>query len=88
MSYRVPEHVAFRSVDDEIVLFEATTEAYHGLNASAAAVWTILADGGDLAAAIDGLVERFDVAREAAAGDVAALIERLVARGLLLRAFE
>ncbi len=57
MSDRVPERVAFRSVDDEIALFAATTGAYRGLDATAAAGWTVVA-GGDLAA-IDGLCASF-----------------------------
>ena len=45
MSDRVPERVAFRSVDDEIALFAATTGAYRGLDATAAAGWTVVAGG-------------------------------------------
>ncbi|MDP9369483.1 MAG: PqqD family protein [Chloroflexota bacterium] len=83
MIYRVPSHVHAEAVHDEIVLLDARTEAYLGLNITASAVWSILAGGGSLESAAAELVSRFDVLPEEAQTDVATLTERLLAQGLL-----
>lgn len=88
MSYRVPPSVHFRAVNDEAVLLDARAEraeAYFGFNTTAAVVWGVLADSGSPDEAIDELVARFEVTPEVARADVAAMVEQLVARGLLER---
>ena len=88
MSYRVPPHVHHRAVHDELVLLDARGDAYFGLNPTGAVVWAALAEGGSPEAAAAALVERFAVTPEAARTDVAALVDQLLARGLLERVGE
>ena len=85
MSYRVPPHVYHRDLHDEVILLDAQSDAYLGLNQTAAAIWAILAEGGTFSTAVDAVVTRFDVAQEHAEADVADLISELLARGLLVR---
>ncbi len=83
MNYRVPDHVHFRNLHGEVVLLDTKTDAYLGLNQTAAVAWEVLAGGGSQEAAADSLVARFDVAPEVAQADVAALVGDLLARGLI-----
>ena len=70
---------------DELVLLDARSDTYFALNPTGTVVWTVLADGRAPEAATTELVARFAVTPEAARDDVAALIDQLVARGLLER---
>lgn len=83
MRYRVPSYVEFGSVEDEVVLRDARSEAYLGLNPTAALVWCVLVDGGSEETAAEQLVDLFEVTMDAAQADAAALIRQLVADGLL-----
>ena len=83
MSYRVPPHVRSRAVHDEVMLLDARDDAYFALNPTGAVVWSVLAVGRPSEAAAAELVARFGVSPEAARADAAALIDQLVACGLL-----
>ena len=84
MTYRVPSHVYHRVLHNEVILLDSQTDAYLGLNQTAATVWAVLAEGGTTTTAVDALVTRFNVRPEHAESDVAELIADLLARGLLV----
>lgn len=75
--FRVPEHIDARSVDDEVIIFDARSGGYLGLNATGAAVWDVLSSGGPVAHAVDALVTHFDVDRATAEQDVPLLLRQL-----------
>ncbi|HEU0114957.1 MAG TPA: lasso peptide biosynthesis PqqD family chaperone [Thermomicrobiales bacterium] len=83
MTYHAPAHVHFRAVDDEIVLLDTRRDAYFGLNPTGAIAWSALAAGRSATDAAADISAQFDVEPAAAGADVVALIEQLVARGLL-----
>lgn len=83
MRYRVLEHVLARAVHDEVMILDTRSDEFLGLNATGAAVWDVLIAGRPVAEAIDGLVENFDVARDTAEKDVAALLENLQRLGVI-----
>ncbi len=83
MSFRVPAHVHHRAVHDEVVIMDGRSDVYLGLNPSAAVIWNILAAGQSADAAVEAVLIRFDVTPEEARADVAALVQDLVARGML-----
>lgn len=83
MSYRVPEHVHARPVQDDVMILDARSNRYLGLNETGAVVWSVLADGGSAAAAVAELIARFEVAPETAQADVASLLEELLRLRLL-----
>ena len=85
MTYRVPAHVTYRTVDDEIVLLDERTEDYLGLNPTAAIIWETLAAGGSPAAAAGALVARTTVEPDGAIADASALVSELLRRGVLER---
>lgn len=83
MSYRVPEHVRARSVQDEVMILDTRSGDYLGLNGTGAVIWTVLAGGGSGAAAVTELLTHYEVTRETAETDVAGLLEELLRLGLL-----
>jgi hypothetical protein len=83
VTYRVPPHVHARHLHDEVVILDARTDAYLGLNQSGAVVWSVHAAGRSPEAAADELVARVTVEPADASADVSALVAELVARGLL-----
>ncbi|MBA2277741.1 MAG: PqqD family protein [Chloroflexia bacterium] len=85
MSVRVPSHIHFRPVHDEVVLLDTRTGSYRGLNPSATVIWLSLADGADERTAVSAVLDRFDVSSEQAQADLDILVQQLVADGLLER---
>jgi hypothetical protein len=83
VSYRIPDHVHARAVHDEIVILDARTDDYLGLNGSGSVAWSVLVGGGSAADAVAELTTRFEVPPETAEADVAALIGELLRRGLV-----
>lgn len=77
MIFRVPDHVDARSVDDEVILFDAQNGGYLGLNPSGTAVWYVLTSGRPVADAVEELITQFDVDRATAEEDVTELLQNL-----------
>lgn len=86
MSYRIPEYVLARPVHDDIMILDSRDGRYLGLNGSGAIVWSVLAAGGSVDAAVDELATIFDVTREHAGSDVARLVEELLRLSLIVPA--
>lgn len=83
MRYVRSEKALATPVDDELVMFDAESGKYYGLNEVATAIWERLAKPHTLEELVDGLTAEFDVAPEQCREEVAAFIPRLVERGLL-----
>jgi hypothetical protein len=77
--------VFWRESSGEIVALDASTSRYLSANPSAALLWRRLVDGATEEELTDALCERYGIAREPAARDVAAFVEQLSTRGLLQR---
>ena len=88
MRFSIPSHVHYQDLHGEIVLLDTRSDAYLGLNRSAATVWMALARGESTDQAIDDLVGAYGVASDVATRDVAALVADLERRGLLAQAVE
>lgn len=83
MTYIVPQHVHYRDLHGEVVLLDARSDAYLGLNRSAAVIWSALAGGKSVDEAVNDLVEHYGISADRAREDVEALIGDLEKRGLL-----
>lgn len=81
----IPAHVAWRRVDQELVLFDERDGSYHALNAMASAVWRGLDAGLTLEAIAGELNARYQAPTDEIARDVAAFVDAAVAKGLLER---
>lgn len=78
-----PDVLVTELPDRESVLLDLKTEAYFGLNELGTAVWSVLADGGDLDALIASVAERTGESAEIVGADVRALLDELRARNLV-----
>jgi hypothetical protein len=83
MTFRVPAHVQFRSVDSEGVVLDGRIDQYLGLNETGAEIWQALAVGKPVAAIASDLTSTANVSLETATQDVIAFAAELVERGLL-----
>ena len=82
---RLSADVVFRELDGETVLLDFATGRYFGLNAVGTRLWTLIAEGTGIAAAIDAIAAEFDAPRDEVARDVEELVTELITRGLLVR---
>jgi hypothetical protein len=83
MHLRIADDVVFRDVAEESVLLNLTTGTYFGLDAVGTRLWHILAEHGSTASVIDTLLAEYDVDGPRLQKDAEALIDQLLAKGLL-----
>jgi hypothetical protein len=83
-SVRPSPDVIYRDLDGEAVLLDLASGRYFGLNAVATRVWVQLHEGTAVDTVIAAIAEEFDGDPDEIARDVAALLEELVSRGLLV----
>ena len=81
---RVPDPVLMRKVQDEVVLLDMASEQYFGLDAVGACVIDAIQAGSDVDGAIAAVFAAFDAPEDEIRNDVLALVEDLVACGLLV----
>ena len=75
--------VLIQTVVGEAVLLDLRSQKYFGLNEVGTRLWELLQANADLAAARDRLLEEFDVESAELERDLDALVERLLAAGLV-----
>ena len=73
-----------RSVRDEVVLLDMASEQYYGLIAVGACVIGSISSGADIDAAVAAVFAAFDAPEDQIRADVVALVDELVATGLLV----
>jgi hypothetical protein len=78
-----PEHVMFRELDGEAVLLNLQNEMYYGLDEMGTRMWQLLTTSDSVQAAMDTMLEEFDVSPETLEQDVAKMIQELQEQGLL-----
>ena len=76
--------VLFRQLGGEAVLLDTARGAYFGLDEVGTAIWKLIAAGADLDAVLTALVAEYDAGEEQLRADLAALVDELVASGLLV----
>lgn len=82
-SFVASDDVLARTVGDEVVLLQLSTEKYLGLSGSAAAMWLSLLERGTIEGALADLVEQFDAGEDVLRADLERFADELVERGLL-----
>ncbi|AJP72824.1 HPr-rel-A system PqqD family peptide chaperone [Sphingomonas hengshuiensis] len=70
-------------LDESVLLLNAETGRYHGLNGVAARIWEMLEQPVGEAELVSGLVAEFDVTPEECRREVSAFLTHLRDRGLL-----
>jgi hypothetical protein len=81
---QMPDSVSMRKVHDEVVLLDMSSEQYYGLNAVGACVIEAVTAGADVDGAVAAVFDAFDAPEDQIRADVLALVEELVATGLLV----
>lgn len=79
----VPDTVLTRELAGESVLMDLASEAYFGLDSTAALMWRVLTESASIETALVELQAQFDVDAERLQNDLEVFITRLLALGLL-----
>jgi hypothetical protein len=79
----IPDHVLSQPVADAVVLLDMRSEQYYSLDDVGADMWQALRETGDMRAAVDALLEQYDVERERLTADLREFTAQLEAAGLL-----
>ena len=79
----VPEHVAARELDGELVLLNFDTERYFGLDDVGTRILEVLREAPSVEAGMPALLEEFDVDEAQLRADVATLLGQLLDGGLV-----
>ena len=79
----VPSDVLFRELEGESVILNLKTENYFGLDEVGTRMWALLSGSGSVKAALDALLDEYDVDAATLRKDLEALVEKLSEQGLL-----
>ena len=77
-------NVVHETVERETIVIHLEHGTYYSLTEAGACVWDVVLRGGDAADAVAAVTASYEVASETAAPPVAALLDALVAEGLLV----
>jgi hypothetical protein len=83
MRLYIADDVVFRDLAGESVLLNLSTGTYFGLDAVGTRLWHLIGEHGSTALAIETLLTEYDVDELRLQKDVNALIDQLLAKGLL-----
>ena len=79
----IPNDVLFHELDGEAVLLQLQSGKYYGLDPIGTRIWSLLAQNGSLLAAYQVMMDEYDIDEARLQADLLALVERLVASGLI-----
>ena len=80
---RIPDHVLFRDLQDELVMLELKQGSYFGLDATGTRIWHLLREQRSLGEVLATLVREYEVAEARGAEDLLGLVGQLREHGLL-----
>ena len=80
---RVPDDVLISNLQDESVILNLDSERYYGLDSIGTRILSVLTTSESIEAAYNTLVQEYDIDGQALRQDLIALVENLVAQGLV-----
>ncbi|MGH7825143.1 MAG: PqqD family protein [Candidatus Binatia bacterium] len=80
---RVCEEVAAKVIDGEAIIINLANGIYYSMDKVGGLIWDLLERGDNLAEVVDGLVMRYEVARDQARADVDKLASELLEEKLI-----
>ncbi|HEX5886813.1 MAG TPA: PqqD family protein [Pyrinomonadaceae bacterium] len=80
---KVPDDVLISNLQDESVILNLDSERYYGLDPVGTRILSVLTTSDSIEAAYNTLVQEYDVDPDVLRHDLLALIENLVAQGLV-----
>ena len=75
--YKVASHIAWRRVEDEVVVLDLNTSVYYALNDAGARIWELLSEGKSLDEVVDVLVEEYETDGKTADKDARSFLKDL-----------
>jgi hypothetical protein len=78
------EATEWRLVEGEVIALDVVRKEYYSINRTGAVLWPLLVDGTTKEVMVERLREQFDLPAETAETDVAAFVDMLRGRGLLV----
>jgi len=82
-SVKIPDDVLISNLQDESVILNLDSERYYGLDSIGTRILSVLTTSESIEAAYNTLVQEYDVDHQALRQDLIALVENLVAQGLV-----
>jgi ABC-type Fe3+-hydroxamate transport system substrate-binding protein len=77
------KHVAWRKVDDEVVVLDLETSIYYSLNPTASEIWELIGKGLNEEEIAEEMAERYGQSVKKLKKDVAGLIKKMKKESLL-----
>ena len=85
VGFRPAPRVLARDLGDETVLLDLESGRYFGLNATGRRIWALLAEESSLSRVLDRLAAEFEAPGTELENDLAEVVSRLEAEGLVVR---
>jgi hypothetical protein len=85
LGIRISENVVFREMSGEAVLVNLASGTYFGLDGVGTRIWQLLSQQKGKEEVVAALVQEYDVEESKVAGDVDALLQQLLDKGLVRR---
>ena len=83
--FQVTPDVLFQTVANEAVLLNLNDSHYYGLDDVAMRIWQLLMEHGDIGAVVVQMLQEYVVDEATLRRDLAALVEEMERRGLIIR---
>ena len=83
MKVSVPSHVLVRVFENESIILNLDTEAYHGLDDVGTRMWTALTNAASIQEAFDALLSEYQVEPAQLRQDLDGFLEMLGQRGMV-----
>lgn len=77
------DDVIYQALHDELILLNMKSQQYFGLDDVGSDMWKLLVEHGDVEVVADRISEQYHTDRETVRNDLAVLVDRLIAAGLL-----
>lgn len=84
ITYTIAEQTLFQPLGNEAVLLDLRTERYFSLDDIGTRIWSLIMERNTIDAVVAQMLQEYDVTDTVLRKDVEALVDRLVAAGLLV----
>ena len=83
-TFNIPESVAWRNVNEEIVILKLKSGEYYTLNEVGQHIWQAISDQQNVQGILNQIVEQFDVTYEKAKEDVMTFLDNMLKESIVL----
>ena len=82
-TFNIPESVAWRNVNEEIVILKLKSGEYYTLNEVGQQIWQVIGDQQNVEGITKHIVDQFDVTYEKAVEDVMTFLDNMLKESVL-----